>query len=423
MRAAAWFCAVLTANFTLRPLRDAMGVAAGSDALPWLFTATFVAMLVVVPIHGRLVARLGRARLVAVVHRGFAVQLLGFYVLLAGHLDPLFATWLSAPELVHLWTARVLFVWTSVFNLIVISLFWSVMADLFTAADARRLFGLISVGGSVGAIAGPALGGLLAWRLGVAWVPVVAALLLELAVWAGRGLDPGPGELEVAEHPREPSPIGGGAWDGVRELLGSPLLLGICAYVLLLTVASTTVYFVQARVIAAEFVDDRTRTSVFAAIDLAVNLTSVAAQALLTARMIRRIGLGWTLAALPCLCAVGFVGLAAAPVLATLVGFQLVRRASDYALARPAREALYTAVDRSRRFKAKLLIDTVVYRGGDALTGWAFAGLEAVGLSLAAVALAVVPLMGAWAGLGVWLGRTADARSVADLDPEAGEDR
>jgi ATP:ADP antiporter, AAA family len=393
--AALWFCCLLTTNGALRPLREAMGVAGGVKHLHWLFSATFVAMLAAVPLYGFAVARLGRARLVPIIHRFFALNLLLFFAAMNGWLG-----WLGEGELVRMWTARVFFVWTSVFNLFVISLFWSVMADLFDGGDARRLFGLISVGGSVGAIAGPSLGGLLSWWLGPQMLLLVGAVLLEAAVWAMRRTG--------ARNSEEPA-IGGNAFAAIPELLSSPLLLGICAYVLLLTFSSTTVYFIQARIIEQAFIDDRTRTSVFAAIDLIVNATSLLTQMLLTGRVIRRIGLGRTLAALPCLCLIGFLGLAAAPAFAALVGFQILRRAGDYALARPAREVLYTAVDRSRRYRAKSLIDTVVYRGGDALTGWAFAGLEAIGLSLGAVALVVAPLTGVWIVVGLWLGRRAEA--------------
>jgi AAA family ATP:ADP antiporter len=394
--AALWFCCLLTTNYTLRPLREAMGVAGGVDQLHWLFTATFLTMLAAVPLYGFAVARLGRARLVPIVHRFFALHLLLFFALMQG--------WLGDGELVRIWTARVFFVWTSVFNLFVISLFWSVMADLFDGGDARRLFGLISVGGSIGALAGPSLGGLLAWWIGPAVLPLVGVVLLELAVWAMTASG-----SNTSEHKPEEHPVGGGAWSAIPELLSSPMLLGICAYVLLLTISSTTVYFIQARIIEEAFIDDRTRTSVFAAIDLIVNATALITQTLLTGRVIRRIGLGLTLATLPCMCLIGLLGLAAAPAFASLVGFQILRRAGDYALARPAREVLYTAVDRSRRYKAKNLIDTVVYRGGDALTGWAFAGLEALGLSLGAVALVIAPLTALWMAVSVWLGRRADA--------------
>jgi AAA family ATP:ADP antiporter len=425
--AGAWFCCLLTTNYALRPLREAMGVAGGVDSLHWLFTATFVVMLAAVPLYGLAVARFGRRRLVPVVHRFFILNLAVFFVLMQG--------WLGEGEALRLWTARVFFVWTSVFNLFVISLFWSVMADLFASADARRLFGLISVGGSLGAIAGPTIAGALAWWIDPAWLPLLGALLLELALAAKRGLTtlPHPGD-ETASRvspsaPRPPRetepdeaeedrPIGGSPFAAIPDLLRSPILLGICAYVLLLTVSSTVLYFIQARIVAANFDDDATRTTVFAAIDLAVNLLTLVGQALLTGRLIRRLGLGWALAALPLVCVAGFVCLAAAPVLAVLAGVQILRRTGNYALAKPAREVLFTAVDRSQRYKAKSLIDTVIYRGGDALTGWAFAGLKTLGLGLGTIALLSAPLAGVWALVGLWLGRRSPAAGT-QLNGEA----
>lgn len=218
--------------------------------------------------------------------------------------------------------------------------------------------------------------------------------------------------------------IGGRALAGIPELLRSPTLLGICAYVLLLTMSSTVLYFMQAQIIARNFADDATRTAVFAGIDLSVNVLTLVVQTMLTGRLIQRLGLGWSLAALPLVCMAGFVCLAISPVLAVLITLQILRRVGGYALARPAREVLYTSVDRSQRYKAKSLIDTVVYRGGDALTGWAFTGLEALGLGLGGIAVVMVPLAGLWAGVAGLLARRDElARSKIDLHTEAGIDR
>lgn len=399
LAAASWCACLMTANYTLHPLRDAMAVAGGVDDLHWLFTATFVVMLAALPIYGLAVARLGRRRLVPVVHRSFALQLLVFFALMQG--------WFGDGELVRVWTARVFFVWTSVFNLFVISLFWSVMADLFSGTDARRLFGLIAIGGSIGAIAGPTISGVLALACDGALLPLIAALLLEAALWAMRHVHAPPAG-ERADTDTDTA-IGGRAFAAIGELLRSPRLLGICAYVLLLSASATTLYFIQARLVAVRFVDDGERTAVFAAIDLTVNVLTLITQALVTGRLMARIGLGWALALIPLACALGFGLLAAVPVFAALVGVQVIRRAGNYAIARPAREVLYTHVDRSQRYKAKSLIDTVVYRGGDALSGWAFAGLARFGLGVAAIALISVPLAGLWAGVGYVLGRRCDS--------------
>jgi len=408
--AGAWLCALLTANNALRPLRDAMGVAAGVEDLHWLFTATFAVMLAAVPVFGLAVARFDRRRLVTLVYRLFAAMLLGFFASMQG--------WLGDDPSLRLWTARVFFVWMSVFNLFVLSLFWSVMADLFTRAEAGRLFGMISIGGSIGAIAGPIVGGSLALWLTPGSAALVAAILLEFALVAMRGLDepraPATDETrEVSETETETETeteaIGGGVLAAIPDLLRSPTLLGICAYVVLMTMSSTMLYFVQAEIVAAAFDDDASRTALFASVDLAVNLITVLTQALLSARIIARVGLGWALASVALICAAGFVSLAAAPVLGLLLAVQIARRASNYAVAKPAREALYTAVDRSQRYRAKSLIDTVIYRGGDALTGWLFAGLTALGLGLGGVALVAAPLAGVWAVVGRRIGRRVDA--------------
>ncbi|NVB41396.1 MFS transporter [Pseudenhygromyxa sp. WMMC2535] len=418
--AALWFCCLLTCNYTLRPLRDAMGVAGGVDSLHWLFTATFVAMLAIVPLYGLAVAKLGRARLVRAVHHSFALQLLVFWAVMQGVFG-------DGPAL-QLWTARVFFVWSSVFNLFVISLFWSVMTDLFSRTDAGRLFGLISVGGTVGAIAGPSLGLGLSLGVGTAWLAMVGVALLELALWCMRGVSRAEGEAPSRndhehdldhEHEHDPErPLGGSPFAAIPELLRSPTLLGICAFILLLTSCSTLLYFIQARIIALEFHDHDSRAAVFAAMDLGVNALTLITQAMLTGRLIRRLGLAWVLAAIPLLCALGFAALALAPVLAALIAVQLLRRAGNYALTRPAREVLYTAIDRPSRYKAKSFIDTVVYRGGDALTGWAFAGLEGLGLGLGAIATIGVPLAGLWAIVAWGLGRHSSAQRDSALIPD-----
>ncbi|PRP99594.1 NTP/NDP exchange transporter [Enhygromyxa salina] len=420
LSAMAWFCALMTANGALHPLRDAMALTGGVDDLQWLFTATFLVMLAAVPLYGLAVARCGRARLVPLVHRFFALHLLGFFVVMQG--------WVGAgSEALAIWTARVFFVWTSVFNLFVISLFWSVLADLFSSQDARRLFGLIGVGGSIGAIAGPAIGGAVALWARPSLLPLIAALLLELSLasmrrvsaeptlagadFRGPDSSAAPSASEPQTWPAPTTAVGGGAFAAIPQLLRSPLLLGICAYVLLLTMSSTVLYFMQAQIVAVSFTDASTRTAVFAGVDLTVNVLTLAIQAVLTGRLIQRVGLSWSLAALPLLCALGFVGLAIAPVLVALLGFQILRRVASYAISRPAREVLYTMVDRSQRYKAKSLIDTVVYRGGDALTGWAFTGIKALGLGLGGIALLMAPVAGLWAGVGAMLGRPRPARA------------
>ena len=406
-----YFFSLLAGYYVLRPLRDEMGIEGGVENLPWLFTATFLAMLAAIPLYGAASARWPRRRLVPGVYGFFLANLLIFYAVFREVADPA-------------WVARVFFVWVSVFNLFVVSVFWTFMADLFSNEQGRRLFGLVAAGGSAGAIAGPALTTGLVRVVGTHDLLLVSAGLLaftlvcihRLLAHAGRlrggtgaaGAGQG-GTLPEAGEPAAEGALGGGAWAGVRLLARSPYLLGIGGYILLYTATSTFLYFEQAHIVEAALGDPADRTALFGAMDLAVNTLTVLIQVFLTGRVVAALGVGATLALLPALVGAGFAVLAVAPVLGVLVVFQVLRRAAGYALARPAREVLFTVVDRESRYKAKNVIDTLVYRGGDALTGWAFAGLLGLGLGLAAIAAVAVPLAGIWLVTGLALGRRQEA--------------
>jgi AAA family ATP:ADP antiporter len=319
--------------------------------------------------------------------------------------------------------ARAFFIWVSVFNLFIVSVFWSFMADLFSNAQARRLFGVIAAGGSIGAIAGPALTAGLSAQIGTANLLLISmgflvfsllciyALLRWERYTAATAVDGVAADKEAAIH--------GGILEGATRVLRSPYLLAICLFVLFYTSLSTFLYFEQAHIVRAAFDDSAKRTALFAGIDLAVNTLTVLAQLFVTSRLIGRLGLGTTLAVVPLGLAVGFLVLAVQPVLAVLVALQVLRRAGNYAFTRPGREILFTVLPRTDKYKSKNFIDTVVYRGGDALSAWAFAGLAGLGLGLSAIAWLAVPLALLWAGLGVWLGRRQeilrDAQPTAEL--------
>lgn len=389
----AYFFCLLCAYYVLRPLRDEMGIAGGIENLPWVFTATFVVMLLAVPLFGAVASRYPRRTFVPLVYYFFIVNLLAFYLLFQSAADPQ-------------WVARAFFVWVSVFNLFVVSVFWSLMADLYRNQQARRLFGFIAAGGSAGAIAGPLLTAVLVTSIGVVNLLLLSALLLgaatmcihRLLAWSQR--QPRTGETSASDQP-----MGGSMLAGLRLVAGSPYLLGVCLFVLLYTTLSTFLYFEQAHIVKEAFESTAERTQVFAMIDLTVNVLTVSMQLFVAGRVMSRFRLGVALAIIPLAVAIGFVALALVPTLAVLVAFQIVRRAGNYALTRPAREVLFTVVDRETKYKAKNFIDTVVYRGGDALSGWAFGLLTAAGLSLAAMAWLAVPLAAAWLFTGLALGR------------------
>jgi len=401
-----YFFALLCGYYVLRPVRDEMGISGGVDKLHWVFTATFLTMLAAVPLFGAASARLRRRRLVPAVYLFFIANLLIFFVLFRVLGE-------------HGWLARGFFVWTSVFNLFVVSVFWSFMADIFTNDQGRRLFGMIAAGGSLGAVLGPALTGLLAEPLGTSNLLLLSALILGLALIAvirlvahadGRGQGAPADNRPLGGDDR---PLGGGIADGFRLALADRYLLGICLFIWLHSGLATVLYFEQANILADAFDRPETRTALFAWMDFAVNAITLTTQLFLTGRLIRRLGVDRALALMPATLAVGLVVLAAAPAVAAVVVVQVLRRAGNFAITQPAREILFTVVGREAKYKAKNFIDTVVYRGGDAVSGWAFAGLKGLGLSLSAIALMALPLALIWAWNGLRLGRRQEGLAEA----------
>jgi ATP:ADP antiporter, AAA family len=400
----AYFFCLLASYYVLRPLRDEMGIAGGVRNLHWLFTATFVVMLAAVPLFGAVVARLPRQRFVPLVYHFFVANIAIFWLLLT--LD------VGKVEV-----ARVFFVWISVFNLFAVSVFWSFMADLFVSEQGKRLFGFIAAGGSAGALAGPALTVWLAGVLGPVNLLLIAALLLETAVLCARGLEaaaPQTRETREAATARvAQAPIGGNAFAGFALLFRSGYLSGIALWVLLLSVAGTFLYFQQANIVASASDDPAVRTRIFASIDLAAGILTLLVQTLATGRLIERFGIGPAAAFLPVVFAIGFAALALNPVLMLVVAFQATQRTANFAISNPAREVLFTAVDREEKYKAKYLIDGVVFRGGDALSGWLFNLLRAAGVELSVIAAGSVPIALVWTAAALWLGKAHERRAAA----------
>ena len=372
----AYFFLLLSSYYVLRPVRDSLAVDLGPAALRLLFSATFVTMLGLVPLFGWLCSRLARTRLLPLVYAFFTLNLLVF----AFALD-----------------ARVFFVWLSVFNLFVVSVFWSFMADLFDTEQAARLYGAIAAGGSAGAIAGPLAASSLVSLLKIPGLFLLSAVLLAGTVacifMLGRW---GRAHPRKGEPPPE-APMGGGILEGVRAALASPFLLAICGYLLCYTGLSTALYFQQVDILAREVATAEARTRLLASVDLSVNTLTLALQLFAFSRLAAALGPTGMLVVMPLVSIVGFLILGAAPLLAVLIAFGVARRVGEFAISKPAREALFTAVPRRERYKAKNFIDTVVYRGGDALSGWVFAGL-------AGAAFVAAGMSALWAALALYLG-------------------
>jgi AAA family ATP:ADP antiporter len=288
------------------------------------------------------------------------------------------------------------------------------MVDVFDAEQGKRLFGFIAAGATLGGIVGSAVTAGLARQVPPTYLLLGAALLLEAAVCCVRRLS----RMSAALHGRpashgDESPIGGSVFAGFKHAFGSPYLINVCFYILLFTITSTFLYFQQAEIVRQSFTDRGARTAFFARVDLWVNVLTLGAQLFLTSRALRWFGVAVTLAALPLISMIGFGMLALAPTIAVLVVYQVIRRAGNFAFARPSREVLYTVVSREDKYKAKSFIDTVVYRMGDQVGAWSYAALGLLGFAVTGVAVVAVPVSLAWVVNALWLGRKQNALETA----------
>jgi AAA family ATP:ADP antiporter len=388
-----YYFLILSSYYVIRPIRDDFGAAGGLENLPWMFTGTLAAMLIANASFSALVARFTRRRFIPVVYRFLIANLLIFFVLL------------TIPKGQQIWVGRVFFVWTSVFNLFVVSVFWAFMVDVFDSDQGKRLFGFISVGGTLGAIAGAAITATLVRKVGSINLLLVSAVLIELSAQCVRLFPRTQPAVSGHTKSRDEKPVGGGIWAGLVHNLKSPYLLGISAYMFLYAITSTLLYFQQIGIAAAAFTDRPARTAFFAKIDLAVNVLTVIAQILITGKLLKWLGVGLTLAIVPALSVIGFLGMGFTPALTLLVVFLTLRKAGNYAFARPARETLFTVISREDKYKSKNFIDTVVYRVGDQIGAWTTPALTWLGLTLTGVSFVAAPLAAVWLAISLWLGR------------------
>jgi AAA family ATP:ADP antiporter len=389
----AYFFTLLAGYYVLRPLRDQMAITGGIRNLPWLFTATFATLLVAQPLYGMLVAKLPRARFIPIVNHFFVVNLALFWLLLSLQIDTALV-------------ARIFYVWVAVFSLFSVAVFWSFMADLFTADQGKRLFGFIGAGGTAGALLGPVLTIGLSVPLGPTNLLIPAMILIEAAVFCVRRL-----ERAATRHQPESvrdEGLGGGAFAALPALIRSPYLLGLAAWISLQSFCATILYFEQIHIVAAEVHGAGAQTRLFASIDLAVNLLTLATQLVATAQLLKRFGTGIAAAALPVVYVAGFVAIFTTPTLAAVLAVQVAQRWIHFAFANPARQVFYTVLGREEKYKAKNLIDVVIYRGSDALYGWVFDSLQLLGLKLGGIALVAAPVAAIWLVLSTALGRAQE---------------
>lgn len=387
---------LMTAYFILRPIRDAMASDWTDVEVSWLWSMTFFFSLIAVTIYGAVISTVRFRTLVPGVYGFFAMSFFAFHAGSATVADPVLVD-------------KAFYVWLSVFSLFHISVFWSFMSDLWSSEQAPRLFGFIATGSSIGAIVGPIIAVVLVEPVGTDNLMLVSAtlllipipIILTLAHLKTTALD----NASVSADLSTQQTMGRNPFAGFGLFLTSPYLIGIGLFILLYVAIGSFVYF-ELKNLLAEFSRDQ-RTQIWAYIDLAVNSLAIVTAMFLTSRIATRFGMATTLALVPALIVLGMLVIAISPVVAVVAGLQVARRAGNYAITRPGREMLFTVVDRETRFKAKPVIDIVLYRGGDMLTAWAFTLLTAgLGLGLGAVAVVGAVIAAIWAIVAIYLGKS-----------------
>jgi len=406
-----WLCifSVLSSYYIMRPIRDQAGVAGGVNNLQWLFTGTLVGMLVLNIPFAYLVKKLPRSRFIPITYRFFAGNIVLFAALLY---------WSDAAQSV--WVGRIFFIWVSAFNLFVVSVFWQMNVDLFSPEQGKRLFALIAAGATVGAIVGSSLTASLARHVSPVFLLLGAAILLEVGVFSvGRLSRLSPSLHRQPIRGSEEVPIGGSVFAGITHAFSSRYLANVSLFLLLFAITSTFLYFQQAGIVSRSFTDRGAQTAFFATVDLLVNVLTLGVQLFLTGRILLLLGVALTLGVLPALTIIGFGALALLPTIGAVAVFQVLRRAADYAIARPTREVLFTVVPREDRYKAKSFIDTVVYRTGDQVGAWSVPLLRSAGLETVGVSLVAIPIAALWLINAVWLGRRQELVAAAQgAEPE-----
>ena len=386
---AAWFSTVLSAYYIVRPVREALGSMDGATRLKYFFAAVFLTMLVAVPVYSELVSRFNRRRLVPIVYRFLALNLLVFSFLM------------RLPDgFVAKWVAPVFFVWVSVYVMFLTSLFWSVQADVFTKERGKQLFGRISASGTAGAIVASLTMGVTATLIGPANMLLISAALMEIGLFCFRRLDP-PARVV---SPTDNTAGSGNPLEGFAQVVQSPYLFAILLYTFTTTFCSTSLYMQQADVVNAVWPDRDMRTAIFALLDFGTLITTAVIQVAIAGPVIRR-SVGLAMCLLPLVYAVGFTGLSFSTSIYVLLPLIVLSRACTYGFSVPAIGVLYTIVSRADKYKAKSIIDTLVIRGGDAVTTWTVSGLRSLGTAASALAGLLVPVAGVSMLLAIYLGR------------------
>jgi ATP:ADP antiporter, AAA family len=400
-----YFFTLLASYYVLRPIRDEMAIQIGVKNLPSLFTYVFVTMLALVPIFGWLTAAVPRRKLLPWLYAFFVLNLLGFYVVMqAGEQS--------------LAVAHLFYIWASVFNLFAVSVFWSFMADCFKTDQAKRLYGFIAAGGTLGALAGPLLTSQLVQVLGAKNMMLVSAGLLSASIVAifrikawlntqALSASANTNAKTANEAQNLDATLKGGLLSGIVDIAKSPYLLGICLFLFCFALLSTFLYSQQTLLVPAAITNSADRIQFLSYVDLAVNVLTLLIQVFAFGALIQRLGILPLLVAMPLVSVLGFAALALFPGLWVLVVFGVIRRAGEYAVSKPARETLFNVLPPDQKYKAKNVIDTLVHRTGDTASIWLFDGLKKAGMSLSTMTWLAVPVAVLWFVVSWYLGKAA----------------
>ena len=393
----AYFFCVLSSYYILRPVREAMAVGSGPDTIPYLFIGTFIAMLVATPIFGWVASRFPRRVFLPWVYLFFASNIAIFWVV--------FSQAVSA-EQEYVWLGRAFFVWLSVFNLFVVSVFWSFMADIYTREQGRRLFGIITAGGSIGALLGGAATSALVVPIGFQNLLPISATLLVLAVVCISQLRKWvvlEHENEITETAASEKPLGGNPLAGITHLLSSKYFVGIAISSVIASLLGTALYMFAAELVETAIPDSNQQTQFFSNMNVATNALSIVGQMFVVKHVVSRFGIGVSLALLPIVSVVGFAVLAFDPVLGVVAVLTVARRALGFGFSKPTTDMLYSVVTPEEKYKTKNFIDTAVYRGGDVVGTWSVKLMSALGI--AGISFVMLPFAVFWAIVALWLGR------------------
>ena len=403
----AYFFCVLSSYYILRPVRETMGVGSGPNTIPYLFIGTFVTMIFATSIFGWVASRFARRTFLPWVYLFFILNILAFWLVFSEAIA-------SGQD--YVWLGRVFFVWISVFNLFVVSVFWSFMADIYTREQGRRLFGFITAAGSIGGLLGGAVTSVVVTDIGFQNLfPMSAAMLLvaifcirQLKDWVHREH-----EDDIERSAASAKPLGGSPFAGFTNVVQSPYFLAICISSVIASLLGTALYMFQAELMATAISGADERTRFFSNMNVAQNALALIAQMFLVKLAVTRFGIGRALLLFPLVTIVGFIVLAMDPTLMAVAVLTVIRRALGFGFTKPSTDMLYSVVTPEEKYKAKNFIDTAIYRGGDVVGTWTVKVLSAVGMGMAAISVLMVPFAIASAFIALWLGRDYKRRAKA----------